>query len=93
MHQMAIDVAHEEAYDVFYTELSSFTHADVRLANRFLRLRSDGMSWSQRSREFDVGNVFRHAASFLTCYLNLFGKQFGVWEATTIERCWDVEMV
>ncbi|MBI1955528.1 MAG: hypothetical protein HYS38_03955 [Acidobacteria bacterium] len=93
MRQMAIEVAHEEAYDVFYTELSSFTHADVRLANRFLRLRPDGMSWSQRSRKFDVGNVFWHAANFLNCNMELFGKQFGVWEATTIERCWDVETV
>ncbi|MGO9010419.1 MAG: DUF5677 domain-containing protein [Bryobacteraceae bacterium] len=91
IREMAVAVEHEEAYDVFYAELSSFTHVDVRLANRFLRLGADGMSWSQRAREFDVGNVFRHAASFLTCYLGLFGRQLGAWDAQAIEKCWNVE--
>jgi hypothetical protein len=89
--EMSIAVKHKEAYDVFYAELSSFAHVDVRLANRFLRLPADGMSWSQRAREFDVGNVFRHAASFLTCYLELFGRQFSVWDSQTVEKCWNVE--
>lgn len=91
IRRMAVDVAHEQAYDVFYSELSSFTHADVRLANRFLRLRPGAMWWSQRARDFDVGNVFRHAASFLTCYLELFAEQFRLWEVSTVQRCWDVE--
>jgi hypothetical protein len=91
IRQMAVEVEHEEAYDVFYADLSSFTHADVRLANRFLRLHADGMTWSQRAREFDVGSVFRYAAIFLTCHLKLFGQQFGVWDAQTVERCWNSE--
>jgi len=86
---MAIDVKHEEAYDVFYAELSSFTHIDVRLANRFLRLRSDEMTWSPRAREFDVGNVLRYAAIFLDCHLKLFGQQLGVWDSQAVERCWN----
>lgn len=48
------------------------------------------MSWSQRAREFDVGNVFRHAASFLTCNLELLGQQFGVWDPRAVEECWNV---
>jgi hypothetical protein len=91
IRQMAVEVAHEEAYDVFYSELSSFTHADVRLANRFLRSPSGDLSWSMRAREFDVGNVFRHAASFLTCYLTLFGQQFDLWQEEDVQRCWDVD--
>jgi hypothetical protein len=90
IHQMAIEVSHEEAYDIFYTELSSFTHADVRLADRFLQIRAAGMSWSQRSNEFDVGNVFRHAAIFLTCFLELFAKQFAVLKKDDIETCWNI---
>jgi hypothetical protein len=90
IRQMAAEVEHEEAYDVFYADLSSFTHVDVRLANRFLRLHDDGMTWSQRAHEFDVGNVFRYAAIFLACYLKLFGKQFGGWDSQTVERCWNV---
>jgi len=91
IRQMAVEVDHKEAYDVFYAELSSFTHTDVRLANRFLRLHGDDMSWSQRAAEADVGNVFRHAASFLTCYLELFGREFSVWEPSAVEECWSVD--
>ena len=87
--QMAKEVFHEEAYDRFYSELSSFTHADIHLANRFLHLRPDGMWWSQSASEFDVGNVFRYAATFLTCYLKLFGEKFDVWEASTVDDCWE----
>jgi hypothetical protein len=36
LRQTAVDVHHEEAYDIFYADLSSFAHADVRLADRFL---------------------------------------------------------
>ena len=90
IREMAVAVQHEEAYDVFYSELSSFAHIDVRVANRFLRLAPGEISWSQRSREFDVGNVFRHASSFLTCYLEFFGRQFGVWDSETVRRCWQV---
>ena len=48
LRQIAIEVDHAEAYDVFYADLSSFAHADVRLADRFLRLRDGGLKWSAR---------------------------------------------
>jgi len=92
IREMAVEVAHEEAYDVFYAELSSFTHADIQLANRFLRLGTGGMSWSQRAREFDVGNVLRHAASFSDLLPGaLFGRQIGAWDQRTVNACWNVE--
>jgi hypothetical protein len=90
---MAIEVDHEEAYDIFYAELSSFTHVDVNLANRFLRIGPDGLSWSQRPSQFDVGNVFRYAAIFLTCFLELFAEKFDVWSKDEVRKCWDVKKV
>ncbi len=86
---MAKDVDHLEAYDVFYADLSSFTHVNVMLANRFLQLRKDGPIWSMRAHEFDVGNVFRYATTFLTCFFELFGKEFGVWDRGNVMACWD----
>jgi len=88
LRQMAVEVDHVEAYDIFYSELSSFTHVDVHLANRFLQVRPDGPAWTQRAHEGDVGNVFRHAASFLTCYLELFGRQFKTWSEAEAQDCW-----
>lgn len=91
LRQMAIAVDHVEAYDIFYSELSSFTHVDVHLADRFLQRRPDGPVWSQRAEEGDVGNVFRYAASFLTCYLELFGRQFKTWPEAAVQGCWKTE--
>ena len=88
IRQMSVDVDHEEAYDVFYAELSSFAHGDVRLANRFLRLSGNDMSWSHRATEGDAGKVFRHAAAFLTCYLEFFGREFEIWAPPAVEECW-----
>ena len=90
VRQMAAEVDHLEAYDTFYAELSSFTHVDVRLADRFLHNRPDGPLWSQRAEEGDVGNVFRYAASFLTCYLELFGRQFKTGSEGEVQKCWQV---
>ena len=91
LRQMALEVKHAEAYDIFYSELSSFTHVDVDLADRFLKNRADGPIWSNRAEEYDVGNVFRHAASFMTCYLELFGGQFMTWSQGDVQNCWNLE--
>jgi hypothetical protein len=32
--------------------------------------------------------VFRYAAIFLTCFLELFGQQFGLWDKSEIKECW-----
>jgi hypothetical protein len=92
LYAMAKEVDHLEAYEIFYADLSSFAHVNVILANRFLRLKGlsgDGPVWSQRANEFDVANVFRYAAIFLTCFLELFGKEFGLWDTGRIEACWN----
>jgi len=89
IRQMALKVDHEEAYDVFYSFLSSFSHADIRVADRFLKLGPGGPVWSMKAEEFDVGNVFRYAAIFLTCFLQLFGREFGTWSEKEVDARWD----
>lgn len=89
IREMAIEVDHLEAYDIFYADLSAFTHVNVMLANRFLRLKEDGPMWSMRANEFDVGIVFRYTAIFMSCFLELFGKQFDLWDKARVMACWD----
>lgn len=93
IRKLAEEVDHLESYDVFYGELSSFTHGDVHLADRYLQHRTDGPIWSLRANEFDVGNVFRHAAIFLTCYMKLFGQQFKNWSDAEVESCWETQNI
>jgi hypothetical protein len=90
IREMAADVDHLEAYDIFYADLSAFTHVNVMLANRFLRLQNDDIGWTMRANEYDVGNVFRYTATFLTCFLQLFGKQFGLWDEQRVMSCWNI---
>jgi len=89
LRELAVLVNHEEAYDVFYSDLSSFAHVDVRLANRFLRIKPDGLSWTQRAQQPDVGGVIRYAAIFLDCSLRLFGEVFGSWDGSAVQACWE----
>jgi hypothetical protein len=91
IRDVAVEVDHEEAYDVFYSYLSSFAHADIHLADLFLKLGPNGAEWSERSDEAHVGNVFRHAAAFLTCFLDLVGDEFHTWAQTETRLCWDYE--
>jgi hypothetical protein len=88
---MAVEVDHEEAYDVFYSFLSSFAHADIHLADRFLKVGTQGPEWSMRADELDVGNVFRYAATFFTCFLDLVGAQFHTWQEHQTRACWDLD--
>lgn len=93
IRQMASEVDHVEAYDIFYSELSSFAHADIHLADHFLQRRPEGWMWSQQSDEVDVGGVFRHAANFLTCYMKLFSRQIKSWSEAEVENCWSVKEI
>jgi hypothetical protein len=90
LQQMAIEVDHKEAYDVFYSELSSFTHADVRLADRFLKSKQQERFWSARANEYDYGNVFMHANTYFTCFLELFSKEFSCLSNEEIQKCWEI---
>lgn len=88
LRQMAAEVDHVEAYDIFYADLSSFAHVDVHLADRFLQHKNNGLVWSQGADEFDVACVFRHAVRFLMCYMSLFAREFGQWSEAEVEECW-----
>lgn len=88
LRQMAIEVDHEEVYDLFYADMCSFAHADIRLADRFLRRNDSGLYWSQRAHEGDAANVFRYADTFLTCYLKLFSSELSVLDEQAIASCW-----
>jgi hypothetical protein len=90
LRQLAVEVNHEESYDVFYSDLSSFAHADVKLADRFVICSGDGVTLSNRARESAIGAVWRYAAIFLTCFLELFGRELRLWNADEVERCWDI---
>jgi hypothetical protein len=89
LYEMAVEVEHVEAYDLFYADLSSFTHGDVRLADRYLRLADGAPRWTQRAHEEDVGMILRYAAIFLTCFLEHFGKESGVWSEHEVRGCWN----
>jgi hypothetical protein len=86
--EMAIEVNHKEAYDIFYSELSLFTHVNVTLANRYLQSRKETLVWSAKSNELDIGGVFRYASIFLTCFLELYGEQFNKYRKEEIRECW-----
>jgi hypothetical protein len=42
-----------------------------------------------RANPFDVGNVFRYAGIFLSCFFELFGQQLAVWDPADVAACWD----
>lgn len=90
IREMACEVDHEIEYDLFYSDLSSFTHANVRLADQFLRFTPSGLSWTQHADDFHVGNVFRYAATFFTCFLILYGREFNVWTEQDVGKSWEI---
>jgi len=88
LREIAEKVNHEAAYDLFYADLSSFAHADVRLPDRFLRINQDGMHWTDKARPHDVFKVFEYSIIFLECFLRLFGRQFGSWKEKELIEVW-----
>lgn len=90
IREMAEIVDHQESYDYFYAFLSSFVHGDIEEIDRFLRIKNESLIWTIKTNEFDIGNVFRHAATFLHCFLGLFGKVFSIWDKSYVDECWNV---
>jgi hypothetical protein len=90
IHEMAKEVDHKESYDYFYAFLSLFVHGDIEEIDRYLKVGPNSLKWSDETNEFDVGNVFRNASTFLHCFLTLFGKSFNLWEKQTVDNCWNV---
>jgi hypothetical protein len=88
LKEMARAVDHVEAYDVFYSDLSSYTHADVHLADSFLKIGDSDRSWSMKAHEGDFAFVVQYALSFFECFLTLFGSQFNTWKPSDVSACW-----
>jgi len=89
LRDMAKEVDHEIEYDIFYTYLSSFTHVDIQLADRFLKSDNNGLFWTCRADEVSVAFVFSYAATFFSCFLALMGRQFQVEIEDDLARCWN----
>jgi hypothetical protein len=91
IREMAREVNHEIEYDVFYAKLSSFVHADIRLADQFLRVHPTGPLWTQKIGGDEIGFVFSYAATFFDCFLKLFGTEFKLWTEHEVSACWNFE--
>lgn len=89
IREMAKEVDHEIEYDLFYADLSNFAHSNVKLADVFLSTKEGDPIWTTRSKELDIAFVFRYAATFLSCFLSLFGRQFGVDIDKDIQDLWN----
>lgn len=87
LKKKAIEVDHEIEYDNYYTNFSNFTHASVKLANRFLKFDETGPYWSMKAEDSDVGFIFLYASEFFACYLALVSKQFNLGIEQEINNC------
>jgi len=88
IRQMAKEVDHELEYDISYARLSSFVHANIKMADRFLKADSSGPFWTLKSEDYEVGFVFDYSATFFDCFLRLFGNEFKLWTEEDINACW-----
>ena len=89
IRDMACDVNHEIEYDLFYRDLSSYTHANVKLADQFLNKNEQGFYWTLKPEKFQLFSVFRYATTFFMCFLELFGGEFNLWSVQEIRDIYD----
>jgi len=87
LKEIAIAVNHEVEYDLFYPELSEFTHSTVHLADLFLRSKQYPPQWTTRSDEKNVDIVFAYASEFFSCFLSRFSKEFKLNLQKEIDDC------
>lgn len=83
----AREVDHELEYDHYYTNFSNFTHANIKLADRFLKFGETGSYWSIKAEDSDVGFIFLYASELFACYLSLMNKQFNLGIEYEINDC------
>ena len=87
LKEKAIKVNHEIEYDHYYANFSNFTHASVKLADRFLKFDETGPYWSMKADDNDVGFIFIYASEMFACYLTLMSKQFNLGMEQEINDC------
>jgi len=88
IREMAKEVDHELEYDISYSRLSSFVHADTRLADRLLNKDASGPDWTPISEDYEVGFVLDYSGTFFDCFLRLFGNEFELWTEEDVDACW-----
>ena len=91
IREMAREVDHELEYDISYSRLSSFVHADSRLADRFLKKNSSGSIRALKKEDYEVGFVLQYSATFFDRFLRLFGNEFKFWTEEEVNACWKLD--
>lgn len=87
LKEMAQAVNHEIEYDLFYPELSEFTHSTAHLADLFLKSERWPPKWSTRADEENIEFVFAYAAEFFSCFLSRMSKDFQLDLQKEIDSC------
>jgi hypothetical protein len=68
---------------------------NIALATEYVGLyehfTADGAGNAPAGQCFGEFDVFRYAAIFLTCFLELLGKEFGLWDPSKVQACWDAD--
>jgi len=91
LYKMACEVDHEIEYDFFYSRYSNFVHGNIKLADRFLKIKGDKMWWSGETFEPEVAFAFRDASAVFGCFLSLLGKQWNKVIDEEIKNCWNFD--
>jgi hypothetical protein len=87
LKEIAQAVNHEIEYDLFYPELSEFTHSTVHLADLFLKSKHWPPQWSTHADEDNIDLVFAYASEFFSCFLSRFAQEFKLNLQKEIDSC------
>jgi hypothetical protein len=87
LKEKAKEVDHEIEYDHYYTNFSNFTHANIKLADRFLKFDKTSPYWSMKADDADVGFIFLYASELFACFLTLVSKKFNLGIEEEINNC------
>ena len=93
LYKMAELVDHIEPYRYFYSFLSSFTHADVRLVSTYIARSHSHQTPENDRHSFDVWTVSQHAVSFFMCFLKFYARETGSWTENDVEQCLETQVV
>lgn len=87
LEEKAKEVNHGLEYTHYYANFSNFTHANIKLTQRFMKFDKMGTYWSTKADDIDVGFIFLYASELFACFLTLFSKQFNLKIENEINNC------
>lgn len=87
IRKMSGEVDLEEMYDIFYSNLSNYTHANVSIIRSILKNNPETIEFSMSPNIRELESVFNYAVIFLTSFLELYGEQFKSWSISDINNC------